>query len=57
MKRMENTVFKELSSTDLYEVCAGGDFSFGDWVIDYFAMVGEALHDWFGCVKCGLHWF
>lgn len=28
-----------------------------DWIVNYFDIVGKALHDAFGCWKCGFHFF
>ena len=49
-------MFLELTKDEL-EIVDGGDVSIGDWIIDYCNMVGNALHDAFGCFKCGLHFF
>lgn len=50
-------MFLELTNTEELEIVGGGDVSIGGWVIDYCNMVGNALHDAFGCYKCGLHFF
>lgn len=50
-------MFVELNKCEEMEISGGADVSIGDWVIDYCNMIGQALHDAFGCYKCGLHFF
>ena len=57
---MENLTagkFSELTNVEKGMVVGGDGLGSGDWVTDYFDMMGEALHDAFGCYKCGLHFF
>ena len=53
MKDVLKYGFTEMNQEELDMVQGGEGFEFGDWVMDYFDMVGDALHDAFGCYKCG----
>jgi len=57
MEKIDVKGFQELENEELNVVQGGEDVGLGDWVTHYFNTMGKALHDAFGCWKCGLHFF
>jgi len=57
MEMLKTGEFLELTKVEMEETIGGDGLGLGDWISDYFDRMGEALHDAFGCYKCGLHFF
>lgn len=57
MDKFETKGFCELTEVEMQDTVGGDGLGIGDWVTDYFDSMGQALHDAFGCYKCGLHFF
>ena len=49
--------FEELTELEACTISGGEGLGIGDWISDYWDRMGTALHDAFGCYKCGLHFF